>query len=44
MHRRPVSLTGRRCLCGAAVEPGRSACLKCRARVRWVRRKIHDHL
>ena len=41
MHRRPLSLTGRRCTCGALVEHGRAACPKCRARARWVRRKTH---
>lgn len=39
VRKRPLGLTGRRCGCGARVEPGTPSCGKCRARARWVRRK-----
>ena len=36
MRHRPLSVGGRRCVCGAVVEPGRAACAKCRSRARWI--------
>jgi hypothetical protein len=40
-----LSLTGRKCPCGALIEHSDKRCRKCRARARWRRRKsIHDGL
>lgn len=42
MHRRPLSLTGRRCACGALIARTNSACPKCRIRARWLRRRTYQ--
>jgi hypothetical protein len=39
-----LTLTGRRCPCGAAIERGREICRKCDARIRWQRRKSPHHV
>jgi hypothetical protein len=35
----PRSITGNCCPCGAALDPGKWTCRKCRARARWLRRE-----
>jgi hypothetical protein len=39
MRRRPISLAGRHCQCGAVAEKGSKSCRKCRRRAQWIRRK-----
>ena len=37
--RLPRIITAYRCECGARLDPGNSKCRKCRARLRYLRRK-----